>query len=125
MNRRNFFTQLFVTALALFAVTLPAWAQAKREESKVPGILRIAEVSKKDAAAKLVGKKKMVPVSAKILLEGIADQARLVSLNCELVTLNTDGTQTRISQKYDKILALHEMTLPMTDGTFAKSSRFC
>ena len=120
MNRRNFFTQLFVTALALFAVSLPALAQAKTAD-RAAGILRIHEVKKQDAAAQLVGKKRLVPVSVKMELAELVDQAKLQSVRVELVTLNTDGTQTRISQVFEHIGELVSMKLPMPDGVFAKS----
>ena len=81
MNRRNFFTQLFVTALALFAVSLPALAQAKVTDHL--GILRIMEVTKKDAAAKLVGKKRLVPVSVNLELAELIAEAKLKNVRLE------------------------------------------
>ncbi len=120
MNRRNFFTQLFTMALVLCAVSLPAWAQAKTAD-RAAGILRIHEVKKQDAAASLVGKKRLVPVSVKMELAELIDNAKLQSVRVELITLNTDGTKTRISGVFEEIGELVSMKLPMPDGVFAKS----
>jgi hypothetical protein len=122
MNRIYFFTQMMMLAAAFLMTGLPAWAQGKKERATVAaGVLRLHEVTKRDVPDAPAGQKKQVPVFAQVRWEPIADQAKLVSLNLDLVTLNTDGTQTRISQKYDKLLPLHEMKLPMANGTFAKS----
>ena len=118
MNRRNFFTQLFVTALALFAVSLPALAQAKVTDHL--GILRIMEVTKKDAAAKLVGKKRLVPVSVNLELAELIAEAKLKNVRLELITLNTDGSKTRVEQVVEQA-KLVSMNLPMPEGVFAKS----
>ena len=119
MNRRNFFTQLFVTALALFALSLSALAQNKTAD-RVAGILRITEVSKRDAAAKLVGKKRLVPVSVNLELAELIAEAKLKNVRLELITLNTDGSKTRVEQVVEQA-KLVSMNLPMPEGVFAKS----
>lgn len=88
--------------------------------------ITIQSVTKNDAGAKknADGKSRNVPVSFQWLC-GSQGKAILAELIAELVTLNTDGTQTNVSKRLADWSVNRPITsvidLPMPEGVFAKS----
>jgi hypothetical protein len=119
MERRNFFAQILMMSLAALVMSLPALAQAKKESAA--GVLRIMQVSKRDTENSLVGKQRLVPVSVKMELHELVDNAKLQNIQLQLVTLNTDGSQSKVEKLVSKLIIMDEIKLPMADKVFAKS----
>ncbi len=133
---------LTVSALMISTLSLTALAQSKKEGRKVVDNVvekkaekvassndvvkvLIQSVTKNDAGAKknVDGKSRLVPVSFTWLC-GSEGNAKLAELIAELVTKNTDGSQTRVSKKLvdwtvNKPIN-SQIDLPMPEGVFAK-----
>lgn len=118
-------THHFVVVMlgAMLALVGAALAQPRKATPKIT--LELHEVVKEDAKAVERGAIRRVPVSAKVKL--LRDDEELLeirglSLNVNLITKNTDGTSTNITEQMtmpgDRVLRL---TLPMKKGVFAKS----
>lgn len=119
MKNHCYTTFALLTLLTLAFCGLTAQAQGKKT------ILLIHEVRKEDAKAIERGAIRRVPVSAKVKL--LRDDEELLeirglSLNANLITKNTDGTSTNITEQIampgDSLITLK---LPMKKGVFAKS----
>ncbi|MDQ3011773.1 MAG: hypothetical protein M3X11_13825 [Acidobacteriota bacterium] len=127
-----------VSILILSTAALTAFAQNKKAEKKVDQVaekiapsndlvkITIQSVTKNDPGAKqnADGKSRNVPVSFTWLC-GSQGNAKLAELIAELVTQNTDGSQTRVSKKMVDWRANtpinSQIDLPMPEGVFASS----
>lgn len=131
---------LFILLTALLALALPTWAQGTKSkeplgatgnaagstEKKKPGNLTvsISSVVKEDANAKVSGEGRLIPVRFQWLC-GSEGNARLVTLEAKLITLNTDGKQTVVTKRLVDWTVNKPITsvidLPMANDVFAKN----
>lgn len=133
---------LFTLAFVLTAAVAVLWqtnadAQGKKEnpvEKKIPltneksqaakATVTIHEVVKEDARAKSVAAGRVIPVRF-VWLCGSTGNAKLVTLEARLITLNTDGKQTTVSKKLVdwkvNVPITSVIDLPMANDVFAKN----
>lgn len=138
MKQRFIYRSTLMFALTLTALAWPVLAQPERGKQKKPSgaavlaekrpdgkiTISIAEVVKEDARAKSVAEGRLIPVRF-VWLCGSTNNAKLLTLEAKLVTLNTDGKTTTVTKKLvdwtvnKPITSLLE--LPMAKDVFAKN----
>lgn len=86
--------------------------------------ITISSVAKEDANAKTVSEGRLIPVRF-VWLCGSEGNAKLVTLEAKLITLNTDGKQTTVTKKLVDWTVNKPITsvieLPMAKDVFAKN----
>lgn len=115
MKNYRYITLVLLTLMTLAFGGLTAQAQGKKN------ILLIHEVRKEDARAVERGNIRQVPVIATVKLADEFVGKQKLRLTCNLITKNTDGTSTNITEQMvmpgDNLITLK---LPMKKGVFAK-----
>lgn len=138
MKHLFIYRSILLLSLTLIALVWPVLAQSERGKQQKPSgpsiidekrpagkiNISIAEVVKEDANAKPSGSGRAIPVRF-VWLCGSTNNAKLLTLEAKLVTLNTDGKSTTVTKKLvdwtvnKPITSLLE--LPMPKDVFAKN----
>lgn len=115
------FALVFMFGLSLLA--LPALAQGKKKEpartSSIPVEITIVNVTKKDAMAKPSpdGMGRVIPVDVQWKTAG---DAKLINLEANIKTSNTDGTTTEVKMMFNEKMTSGTLMLKMPNDVFAR-----
>lgn len=142
MKRQSNLSSLILLTLAVCILSLSGWSQKKKEDARITkttstenkdkaaansaGKVKVSihEVVKEDARARATADGRVIPVRFVWLCES-TNNARLVELEARLITLNTDGKQTKVSKRLTDWTVNKPINsaleLPMAKDVFAKN----